>query len=362
MIEFLQRREKLGFNSVTILYPDQFSSKESPLLKNLSGGLKELCFSLQPLRGNHPAIELGYTISKIISYFRRRKLHYDYCIAADLTGWQIAFPLRRLGHVSSLFYDDQDYFPRVTKSIQGRLTSIGLEKVIAKTADGVISASETLANLRRSQGARNVLVVPNGVDPSFYKLPESNPTERLKRRTIVYAGSLDHDYGVNLLLEAFSRLNPAFRAKLVLAGSGPLARSLNAEFEDEKLDGGVRLLGIVEHKKLPELLWEATVGVAPYLIGSSAAYGVPMKIKEYLAAGLPVVASRVGEIDHFLNGDVGAVIKPEVGELVEALDRILSLTPARYASMCTAARKLVKGYSWDDLYEQYFRFILDSGN
>ncbi len=362
MIEYLQRSKKPGFSKVTVLYPDKLAMRESPSLKILEGGLEELRFGLHPLRGDHPALEPGYASSKIIPYFQRRKLHYDYCIAADLTGWQVAFPLRRLGYVSRLVYDDQDYFPRVIKSAQGRLTSSGLEKIVVRTSDEIISASETLAELRRSQGAKKVRVVPNGVDPSFYSSPAGDYEQRLGRRCIIYAGSFDRDYGVSLLVEAFSRLAKQVRATLVLAGLGPLSKSLDAEFGDGRSELDVRLLGRVEHGKLAELFKEATVGVAPYLEGSSASYGVPMKIKEYLASGLPVVATAVGEIDRFLNKSAGVVIKPDIGDLVEALTSIFSLPPSRYAAMSAAARKLVEGYSWDDLFARYFRLVLGSGN
>jgi glycosyltransferase involved in cell wall biosynthesis len=360
MIEYLQRSGKAGFSRVTVLYPDHISGRESPSLRILEGGLEELRFSLYPLRGEHPALEPGYASSKIVPYFQRKKLHYDYCLAADLTGWQVSFPLRRLGYVSCLVYDDQDYFPRVIKNPQGRLTSSGLENIIARTADRIISASETLAELRRSQGAKNVRVIPNGVDPSFYRSKESNSEERLARQTIIYAGSMDRDYGVSLLVEAFSSLVEKLKATLMLAGVGPLSKSLAAEFEYGESGPDVRLLGPVEHWKLPELFQKATVGVAPYLEGSSAAYGIPMKIKEYLASGMPVVATNVGEIGNFLDENVGIVVSPNVGELVEALTRVLSFLPDRYSSMSLAARKLVEGYSWDDLCKRYLQFILDS--
>ncbi len=362
MVEYLERSAKLGLSRVTVLYPDQLAKRESPSLQTLDGGLEELRFSLDPLRGDHPALESGYASSKITPYFQRKKLHYDYCIAADLTGWQVAYPLRRLGYVSCLVYDDQDYFPRVIKSPQGRLTSAGLEKIIARTSDRIISASETLGELRRHQGAKNVQVVPNGVDPSFYRLPDSHSDQRLEGRSVIYAGSLQSDYGVNLLIEAFSQLAKKIGATLVLAGIGPLSKSLEAKFGDGRSELDIRLLGRVEHRKLPELFKEATVGVAPYLEGSSAAYGVPMKIKEYLASGLPVIATGVGEIDHFLNESAGIVISPDVGELAEALNRILSLSPERYSFMSAAARKLVVGYSWDDLFARYFRLILEAGS
>ncbi len=360
MIEFLERKKGLGFSKVTVLYPDHLVGGKSPSLKMLNGGLEELRFSLQPLRGEHPALEPSYAASRIVPYFRRRKLRYDYCIAADLTGWQISYPLRKLGCVSYLVYDDQDYFPRVIKSLQGRLASSGLERLIAMTADAVISASETLGELRRRQGARRVHIIPNGVDPSFYKPRAVDPEQRLERRIILYAGSLDREYGVTMLLEAFSKLRESLEATLILVGAGPLAQDLKEEFRGRESDSKVHVLDRVEHEKLAGIMREATVGVAPYLEGSSAAYGVPMKIKEYLAVGLPVVASAVGEIPRFLDSkQVGIAVRPAPGNLAQALGKILSLDASGYAAMSRAARRLAEDYSWDDLFSQYFQILCE---
>ncbi len=358
MVEFLERKNCLDFSKVTVLYPDKLTRGHSPEVRKLSGCLEELRFSLGHLKVLHPAIEPTYAASKIIPFFRKKKLHYDYCVAADLTGWQIAYPLRRLNYISSLIYDDQDYFPSMINNTIGRLTTTGLEKFIAKNAEVVVSASETLAGIRRRQGGSNVHVIPNGVDPAFFTLNDSNVRERLARKTIVYAGYLSRDYGVNLLLDAFAQLTQKMRAVLLLVGSGPLEKNLGERLHRRELDDRVRLLGGVEHAKLAGILRDATLGVAPYLEGSSASYGVPIKVKEYLAVGLPVVASAVGEIPQFLEGrHVGIVTRPRAGEIAEAMRKILSLDPSGYGLMSDAGRKLASEYSWDHLFTQYFRII-----
>ncbi len=358
MVEFLQRKNCLGFSKVTVLYPDKLRTKHSPEIRKLSGCLEEIRFSLGHLHVLPPAIEPTYAASKIIPFFKEKKLQYDYCIAADLTGWQIAYPLRRLNHIGSLIYDDQDYFPSMINDTIGRLTTTSLEKFIAKKADAVVSASETLALIRRRQGASDVHVIPNGVDPAFFTLKDGDARERLARKTIVYAGYLSRHYGVNLLLDAFSQLTQTMEAFLVLAGSGPLEQNLGERLHRRELDHRVRLLGGIEHAKLADILRNATLGVAPYLEGSSASYGVPIKIKEYLAVGLPVVASAVGEIPQFLEGRrVGIATGPRAEELAEAMREILSLDPSEYRLMSDAGRKLASEYSWDHLFTQYFRII-----
>ena len=358
MVEFLQRKQGFGFNKVSVLYPDEVEGGNSPKRRILTGGVEELRFGLKPLRGTHPAIEPAYAANKILAYFRKFRLQYDYCIAADLTGWQIAYPLRRLGCVSSLIYDDQDYFPWVIKNLQGRFTSIGLEKVIAKVSDAVVSASESLANLRRRQGARRVIVIPNGVDPSFLALRKIDYSKRLSRKTIFYAGYLSHEYGLDLLIKAFGRLGRDLGAKLVLAGVGPLEAELEQLASAGHMNSDVRLLGKVDHTRLVTVMSDVTVGVAPFLESSGAGFGVPLKIKEYMAVGLPVVTTKIGEISKFMDSrDFGVAVEPTPDALARALSGILGLSLSNYRDMGERARSAAADYSWDGLYAEYFRVL-----
>ncbi len=358
MVEFLERKNCLDFSKVTVLYPDHFPSGRSSEVKMISGCLEELRFSLRPLKGNHPAIEPSYAASKIIPFFRKNKLHYDYCVAADLTGWQIAYPLRRLNYVSSLIYDDQDYFPWVIKSPEGHLTSVGLEKLIVKISDVVVSASDSLANLRREQGARRALVIPNGVNPSYLSLKEIDYSKRLSAKTIFYAGYLSQEYGVELLVKAFRRLDRSLGAKLLLAGVGPMAAKLEQISHSESMSSSLRLLGRIDHKKLVSVMSGVTLGVAPFLESSGAGYGVPLKIKEYMAVGLPVITTKIGEISRFMNGrEIGVAVEPTPDALAGALSWILSTSLDNYSEMGERARTIAAAYSWDTLYTEYFRVI-----
>ncbi len=354
MVEFLRRKRGFGFSPVTALYADLLGIGKPSLLQSSFDGVEELRVNLNPLFQYPPMIESAYTAMRVLPHLRKMKIAYDYCVAADPTGWQVAYILQRSGNVRHLIYDDQDYFPRHVANPLGRPILAGFEKLIVMASDVVVSASETLARLRRQQGARRTEIVPNGVDPSYLE-GRVDFEGRREKRTILYAGSLDHRFGVDLLLQAFALLQQSSEAHLTLAGVGPLEGWLRRQIQSLSLQSCVRLLGRVEHDALREVMCDSTIGVAPYRVGSGADYGVPMKVKEYLATGLPVVTTRVGEIPYFLDQHkVGFMVDEDPEELSAALGHALEMSVSEYAEMSANGRALVASYSWDDLFSRYF--------
>ena len=88
-----------------------------------------------------------------------------------------------------------------------------------------------------------------------------------------------------------------------------------------------------------------TVAAAPYLRQTDF-YFSPLKIVEYLAAGLPVVASDQGDLAHLV-GKAGLMVSPDDAvELADALDKVLG-DPELRRAMHFAARRHAAGMSWD---------------
>jgi glycosyltransferase involved in cell wall biosynthesis len=113
---------------------------------------------------------------------------------------------------------------------------------------------------------------------------------------------------------------------------GRLARSLQIEH-------AVHLTGAVEHSQVPEYLAALDVAAAPYL-PSDDFYFSPIKVFEYLAAGLPVVASRLGQIVPM--AAAGHVWPAEAGDpaaLAVALEAVLDAPEE-------AARRAALGQTW----------------
>jgi glycosyltransferase involved in cell wall biosynthesis len=169
--------------------------------------------------------------------------------------------------------------------------------------------------LARTCAADRTVVIPNAVEVSR--------AARRNRRTgdglplVVAVGRLKAPKDFLTLVRALGRLRPdSFEAMIV--GDGPDRARLEDEIESLGLAGHVRLAG--ERRDVPELLAGADVFALP-----SASEGMPVSVLEAMAAGLPVVASRVGGVpEQVADGETGLLVRPgDPHELAAALERLI---------------------------------------
>lgn len=189
----------------------------------------------------------------------------------------------------------------------------------ARRADLVLAPSAaTAAELARDYGARRVEVLPNATGG----LAPSGPLERSLEDGEGYSlfvGRLRIRKGVEVLFEAFRALP---EARLLIAGDGEHRAALVAKAGELGLSasGAVSFLGRSSAPRVAGLLSGAAALVVP-----STYEGMPLVVLEAMAAGVPVVASRVSGIPE-------VVVDGETGWLVPAED------PAALAAALAAVR------------------------
>lgn len=186
--------------------------------------------------------------------------------------------------------------------------------------------------LRREIGHPDVRVLPNPVLPVH--LPATVVREP---QTLLFLGRLEADKGIFVLLKALARLrasHPDLRA--VLAGEGDLAAVRQAAAE-AGVAGLIELPGWVAGEAKAHCLARAGVFVLP-----SRFEGLPMALLEAQAAGLPVVASRVGGIPQVVSdGENGMLHAPDDdADLARALALVLD-APDRARQMGSAGQTQV---------------------
>lgn len=169
-------------------------------------------------------------------------------------------------------------------------------------------------------------VAPNSVDPLF----ERAAVDRSGREscTFLYAGRLDAEKGLDVLLHAFT----AVPGELVIVGSGTEEDRLRALASDH-----VRFAGPVDRDELVPLYADADVFVLP---SRSEPWG--MVLNEAAAAGLPLVATEeVGAARDLIEDGVNGFVVPAGDEdaLAEALRR-LAVDPAFRAAAGKRSREL----------------------
>ena len=125
----------------------------------------------------------------------------------------------------------------------------------------------------------------------------------------------------------------------------------------------VQFTGSVEARDIPGYLRKMDVGVAPYPADGNA-YFSPLKIFEYMAASLPVVASRVGQIaELILPGKSGLLVPPGDSQALSEVLIQLAQDPAQCRELGANAKTMVQSrYTWSLVVSKIFRLAQDLNN
>jgi glycosyltransferase involved in cell wall biosynthesis len=282
------------------------------------------------------------------------KPHYEVGIVDGPESAHLANTLKKSGRVSRLIYYDIDYYPGVHPKWAGILSR--REQSCCRLADAVVSVSRPLATLREQQGAKLAVVIPNGVD--FERFNTANLIRQEHPPTLVYMGSLDERWGVDLPIRAMPLLRSQFPGiRLLIAGRGPAEQELHRLATTMGVNDCVRFEGFVPYADLPGLLAQADIGVATSRSNEFRQYASPLKIVEYMAAGLPVICSGGGEAEQMIKesgAGINVAFEPEA--FAEAVHSLWS-TPGRADVYRQAAVSYARARSWEQMGRQMAQLV-----
>jgi len=196
----------------------------------------------------------------------------------------------------------------------------------------VAVSSDVHAALSAALGPRRVLTIANGVDLSAF----SPGTAIHTPLRILYVGLLTPRKGVLDLIRASELLCERDVAhELWLVGGTPDEGGTGEAEVRAAAQGRATLLGHRAHEVMPAIYRDADVFCLP-----SWWEGMPLSVLEAMAAGLPIVATRVGEVPHVLEDGVsGLLVEPRDPEgLASALETVLC-DAGRRRTLAAAARK-----------------------
>jgi len=317
---------------------------------------------LAPLvKGPFPVLALKDVIYTLW-YLKKRK--FQLYFGVDNLNAFSGVALKRLGIAERTIYYVIDYAPERfrLRSMQGLYRL--LDRWCCYHCDAVWNVSASMEQARRLHGADPQRCAPQIEVPLGNRFHEiTKQATGTQENLLVFLGSLTKEQGLDLVIEALPAIKkkvPAARLRVV--GDGPEMGFLKNLAKEKNVADSVEFLGFIEDdSKAAALVAEGAVAVAPYLSDRTTykRYADPGKVKIYLAAGLPVVISRVPPVARLIeNEGVGIAIEPSTENLTEAVLDIL-LSRERRQSMREKALRLGESFDWNGIFDRAFARTLE---
>lgn len=228
------------------------------------------------------------------------------------------------------------------------------QRRVLRTADTITvttgTLGETLCEQYGSALSGKMLHLPNGVDVTGFRSrtdgggtvgnvsesepgddrghisgsepgKDANPDSSNEPFVVIYTGNIGHAQDLASCIRALGHLPEDVVIRLVGGGDSV------PELDDLATDLGVRdrveFVGTVPHDRVPELLDDADVGIAPLRDDADLSYAMPTKVYEYLGCELPAVVTGEGEIRRFIRESEGGIHADNDSEsIVAAIERL----------------------------------------
>jgi glycosyltransferase involved in cell wall biosynthesis len=251
----------------------------------------------------------------------------------------------QLNELASVYFVMDDFlnFPSYTAQMLEPLERELLERV-----DLVVATAASLTRSKRPRSGRAVHL-PQGVNYEHFAEARPEPADlaSIPRPRIGFAGTLSTQCDLDLL----QRLAAEFPdASLVLVG--PVA------FDDAALSplrrGNVHTLGVRPYAELPAYVQHFDVGIIPYVISAWTVAVDPLKLLEYLAAGIPVVTTAIPEAAKYSEY---VTIASDTAQFVEGVRRALGTDPAASRAR---GQTLARQNGWDTRADTLLRLVQET--
>jgi glycosyltransferase involved in cell wall biosynthesis len=193
-----------------------------------------------------------------------------------------------------------------------------IEKASFDFADHVITINEPVQDLLVSRGlpVAKSTVIMNSADEALFGSKATEGVGAVSQNAprvfvMMYHGTLTRIYGLDIAIQAFSRVHEQMPgAEFVVLGSGPERSSLEALCAKLGLGGKVRFLGSVLPQEVRHWLSHCDVGVLATRRDVFLDFSFSNKLSEYIIMGKPVIASRLKTVRHYFSEEALVFFEP----------------------------------------------------
>lgn len=319
-------------------------------------GVRIISVPLGPVKGRLKRMTLGvYQLYKMAYKLDAAVYHLH-----DPELLPLGFVLRGWG--KRVIYDVHEDLPKqilakpwIPQPLRGVVAkaAFGLEKIAGRWINGFVAATPTIAT--RFPASKTVIVQNF---PMLSELVPQVPVPYKQRpRHVVYVGGISKERGLFQMIEAMERLSSPSQAKLILAGEF-VSEAL--EREARSLPGWkyVEFLGWQSRGGVQDILSKSRIGLVVLHPMPNYWDSLPIKLFEYMAAGIPVVASdfplwrRIVE-----DAGCGLLVNPlDPDAIAGAIDYLLSHPEEAEEMGKRGLRAVEQKYNWEREKEKLLAF------
>lgn len=230
----------------------------------------------------------------------KNRLHYDLFIGIDPLNAFAGLFLKRLGMIKEVVYYSIDYFPvRFQNKVMNKIYHT-IDKFCVRNADETWNVGSQMVKARmefngmKGKGYERQYHVPIGI---WFAQSKRKQFSQINKTKLIYAGHLVDYMGVDLIIKALPLIRKEIpRVTFEIIGSGEFEKTLREMIRERGLIKIVRIIPWMrERKKFEARLADGALGLAPFniiILDDKVKNADPGKIKDYMAAGLPVILTK----------------------------------------------------------------------
>ena len=235
----------------------------------------------------------------IVRYIRQHWDDIDVVLFHQMsTPWMLPLKARRVasGRKRPLFVMDTRTVPMTVVSFKDRVRSLfdnAMNRAANRWVDGQTAITVRMAEAVDISPNHLWGVWPSGVNAEqFAHARERHWPADGEPIQLIYVGAIFQERNLMGLCRAVEAANAAgLSFEFTIVGDGPERADL-ADYA-ARTEGRIRVLPPVAHAQVPDLLAQAHVGVLPFPAEPKFRVSSPIKLFEYMAAGMPILATRI---------------------------------------------------------------------
>lgn len=234
-----------------------------------------------------------------------------------------------------------------------------IEKWASKYADHIITVTQIWKEklVQRSVEEYKCSVILNAPEPGLfkkkvYKIKSGRPFK------LIYLGNLTEIFGVDIAIKAMSNVRKEIPdVELNIYGQGKNKIELKKLVKDLGLEEWVFFHRPVSRFQVPQILYQADLGIDPKRDGVLAGEGLSSKCLEYLAIGLPAVVSKIKAAKTYYNDSMVMFFEPDNEEDLAEKIVYLYKNPEKRMDMIKHSEMFNREHNWNRYFNRYIHIL-----